>query len=86
MVPETFAKVTVPVFSGFYYKDEQAQDPTVSVAAMRQMFKELGTPNSLKEEKAFPATGAHEIASELVSNNHEGVRETTLAFLNRILK
>ena len=86
MVPETFVKVTVPVFSGFYYKDEQAQDPTVSVAAMRQMFKELGTPNSLKEEKAFPATGAHEIASELVSNNHEGVREATLAFLNRILK
>ena len=86
MVQETFAKVTVPVFSSFYYKDEQAQDPTVSVAAMRQMFKELGTPNSLKEEKAFPATGAHEIASELVSNNHEGVREATLAFLNRILK
>ena len=34
---------------------------------------------------AFPATGAHEIASELVSGNHEGVREATLKFLNRIL-
>ena len=85
MVPETFAKVTVPVFSGFYYKNEQEQDPTVSVAAMKQMFQELGTPNELKEDKAFPATGAHEIASELVSDNHEGVREATLAFLNRIL-
>lgn len=85
MVPETFAKVTVPVFSCFYYKNEQEQDPTVSVAAMKQMFKELGTPNELKEEMAFPATGAHEIASELVSDNHEGVREATLKFLNRIL-
>jgi pimeloyl-ACP methyl ester carboxylesterase len=85
MVPETFAKVTVPVFSGFYYKNEQEQDPTVSVAAMKQMFKELGTPNELKEEMAFPTTGAHEIASELVSDNHEGVREATLKFLNRIL-
>ena len=35
MIPETFAKVTVPVFSGYYYKDETAQDPTVSVAAMQ---------------------------------------------------
>ncbi|MEL0275742.1 MAG: alpha/beta hydrolase [Flavobacteriaceae bacterium] len=86
MVPETFAKITVPVFSGFYYKNEQEQDPTVSVAAMKQMFKELGTPNELKEEKSFPASGAHEIASELVSDNHEGVREATLEFLNRILK
>ena len=85
MVPETFAKVTVPVFSGFYYKNEQEQDPTVSVAAMKQMFKELGTPNELKEEMAFHTTGAHEIASELVSDNHEGVREATLKFLNRIL-
>jgi alpha-beta hydrolase superfamily lysophospholipase len=85
MVPETFAKVTVPVFSGFYYKNEQEQDPTVSVAAMKQMFKELGTPNELKEEMAFPTSGAHEIASELVSDNHEGVREATLKFLNRIL-
>ena len=47
MVSETFAKVTVPVFSCFYYKNEQEQDPTVSVAAMKQMFKELGTPNEL---------------------------------------
>ena len=85
MIPTTFAKVTVPVFSGYYYKDETAQDPTVSVAAMQQMFKELGTPENLKEEKAFPHTGAHEIASELVSNNHEGVKIATLAFLNRIL-
>ena len=52
---------------------------------MQQMFKALGTPENLKEEKAFPNTGAHEIASDLVSNNHDGVREATLAFLNRIL-
>ena len=85
MIPETFAKVTVPVFSGYYYKNESAQDPVVSVAAMRTMFTELGTPKELKEEKAFPNAGAHEIASQLVSNNHDGVRVATLAFLNRIL-
>ncbi len=85
MVPATFEKVTVPVFSGFYYKNEAAQDPVVSVAAMRQMFTELGTPAALKEERAFPNAGAHEIASHLVTENHEEVKIATLAFLNRIL-
>jgi pimeloyl-ACP methyl ester carboxylesterase len=85
MVPATFNKITVPVFSGFYYKNETEQDPTVSVAAMRQMFQELGTASHLKEEKAFPNAGAHEIASALVTENHGEVKQATLDFLNRIL-
>ncbi len=85
MVPATFNKITVPVFSGFYYKNEAEQDPTVSVAAMRQMFQELGTAPNLKEEKAFPNAGAHEIGSALVTDNHGEVKEATLEFLNRIL-
>ena len=86
MVPETFNKIKVPVFSGFYYKSETEQDPVVSVAAMREMFKELGTPTGMKKEQAFPNTGAHEIGSELVSNDIEGVRKATLDFLNQVLR
>ena len=41
MIPELFKQVTVPVFSGFYYKNEVEQDPVVSVAAYA-MFKNLG--------------------------------------------
>lgn len=85
MVPETFNKITVPVFSGFYYKSETEQDPVVSVAAMREMFQELGTPTELKKEQAFPDTGAHEIGSELVSSDIEGVRKATIDFLNQVL-
>ena len=85
MVPETFNKITVPVFSGFYYKSETQQDPVVSVAAMREMFQELGTPTELKKEQAFPDTGAHEIGSELVSSDIEGVRKATIDFLNQVL-
>ena len=85
MIPETFEKVTVPVFSGFYYKNEAEQDPVVSVAAMREMFKNLGTPNDLKQEQAFPNAGAHEIASALVTTNHQEVKVATLDFLQRIL-
>ena len=85
MVPETFNKITVPVFSGFYYKNEAEQDPVVSVAAMRQMFQALGTAQQLKEEKAFPNAGAHEIGAALVTDHHQEVKEATLEFLNRIL-
>ena len=85
MVPATFNKVTVPVFSGFYYKNETAQDPVVSVVAMREMFKALGTTNALKHEQAFPNAGAHEIASALVTDNHHEVKEATLEFLQRVL-
>lgn len=85
MVPETFNKIKVPVFSGFYYKSETQQDPVVSVAAMREMFQELGTPTELKKEQAFPDTGAHEIGSELVSSDIEGVRKATIDFLNQVL-
>ena len=67
MIPETFNKIQTPVFSGYYYKNETEQDPVVSVAAMRKMFTELGTPNALKQEQAFPNAGAHEIAAALVT-------------------
>ena len=58
MIPETFNKIQTPVFSGYYYKNEAEQDPVVSVAAMRKMFTELGTPNALKHEQAFPNAGS----------------------------
>ena len=86
MVEATFNKVKVPVFSGFYYKNEQEQDPTVSVAKMREMFQQLGTVEELKKEVAFPNAKAHEIGSALVSKDHEGVRSATLDFLNQVVK
>lgn len=32
MNPETFKKINVPVFLGYYYKDEENQDQVVSVS------------------------------------------------------
>ena len=52
---------------------------------MRKMFTELGTPNALKHEQAFPNAGAHEIAAALVTKHHQEVKEATLDFLQRVL-
>ena len=80
MIPETFAKIKVPVFMGYYYKDEENQDNVVSVDAMLEMFKHLGTPDSQKEKMAFPETGDHVMTSYLTSKDVESVTRETIRF------
>lgn len=85
MSPGTFSKIKCPVFLGYYYKNEDEQDKTVSVPAMLRMFDELGTPSALKEKKAFPETGAHVIASYIRSKDWQSVEKETDRFLSKIL-
>ena len=84
MNEDIFRKVKVPTFSGFYYKNELEQDNVVSVQAMRRMFKQLGTEDSLKLEIAFDDAGGHEIAHNLVNKNYVNVQESTLSFLQKV--
>ncbi len=84
MKPEVFRKIKQPVLVGYYYKDEEHQDQTVSVAAIRTMFEELGS--SHKTQKAFPKVGEHVIASEITSKDWKSVQETTYQFAESILK
>lgn len=80
MTPETFAKIKVPVFMGYYYKDEANQDDVVSVPAMLEMFEELGTSAAQKEKMAFPETGDHVMTSYLTSKDVESVTKETIRF------
>ena len=84
MNEDIFRKVKVPTFSGFYYKNELEQDNVVSVKAMRRMFRQLGTDDSLKLEIAFDDAGGHEIAHNLVNKNYVNVQESTLSFLQSV--
>ncbi|QJW91967.1 alpha/beta hydrolase [Spirosoma taeanense] len=86
MTTEEFQKVKQPVFMGYYYKDEDNQDKVVSVAAMLNMFDQLGTPAALKEKKAFPNAGEHVIASHFTSDDLNGVYQATKAFMTNVLK
>jgi len=81
MTPEIFQQVKQPVFMGYYYKNESEQDLVVRVDAMKQMFAQLGTPESSKTERAYPETGAHVIISGLLSKDWETVQVETLDFL-----
>jgi esterase/lipase len=80
MRKETFSQVNVPVFLGYYYKDEQHQDQTVRVDAMLDMFEQLGTPSEKKVKVAFPGAGDHVIACELTSGAVRQVTDETISF------
>ncbi|MEQ8927182.1 MAG: alpha/beta hydrolase [Fulvivirga sp.] len=85
MTTETFEKVTQPVFLGYYYKNEEEQDKTVSVSAMLEMYEQLGTPKDQKRKIAFPEAGHHVIGSELTSNAYEDVEQETVKFLEEVV-
>jgi esterase/lipase len=86
MTKATFSKVTQPVLVLYYYKNEQQQDPVVKVSAMRTMFQELGTPDSLKRMVAIPNAGSHVLASPIQSKDIISVEKEAGWFLQHILK
>jgi pimeloyl-ACP methyl ester carboxylesterase len=85
MTPETFKKVKQPVFLGYYYKNDDEKDPTVSVEAMLEMFDQLGTPPDKKMKVAFPDAGCHPIASSIYNKNYKKVEQKTFEFAEKIL-
>lgn len=85
MKEEVFKKVTVPVFLGYYYRDEKHQDPTVRVDAALKMFDQLGTPADVKVKMAFPEAGDHCIASSMYSKSVDELRAASFAFAEKFL-
>ena len=85
MNDETFSNIKQPVFLGYYYKDEEHQDHTVSVSKMLEMFDKLGTTINKKRNIAFPEAGAHVIASPLTSHSVNEVRDETFKFAEEVL-
>ena len=81
MTPATFAKIKVPVFMGYYYKNDSLQDDTVRVEDMLVMFDQLGTPDTLKRKQAFPEAKSHVITSYLNTDIYSEVAQETTAFL-----
>lgn len=85
MTKELFQSVKVPTFVGYYYKDKENQDNTVSVKAIQNMYENLGTPDSLKMEKAFPEAGSHVIACIFTSRSWEDVLNASIEYGDSVL-
>lgn len=83
---EVFKSIKQPLFMGYYYKDEAHQDKTISVSAAKEMFQNLGTPDSLKVAQAFPNAGEHVIGSYITNKNWRKVRDATFKFAEEVLQ
>lgn len=81
-----FEKVTQPLLLLYYYKDEEHQDPVVKVSAMQRMFRQIGSPESQKREKALPETGDHVIGSPIKSKDVASVIEACISFGHEVLQ
>ncbi len=86
MTEETFKKINQPLFLGYYYKNDQKKDPTVSVERMLEMFDLVSTPESKKWKVAFPNAGCHPIASGIYNKDVKSVEEKTYKFAEKVLK
>ena len=86
MREDTFKKIKIPVFMGYYFKNDSMQDKVVSVPAMLKMFDQLGTPKELKVKKAFPNAGDHVITSSLSTKSYDKVTQEVITFLIQKLK
>jgi len=85
MTPETFARISQPVFVGCYYKNEAEQDKVVSVAAIRDMMPLLGTADFKKRLIEFPDAQAHVLTNPMRSQDVEGVLNETRKFAQEVL-
>jgi len=86
MKESTFKKVTQPTLLLYYFKDDDHQDDVVKVSAMKRMFTQLATPDSLKRQIALPNAENHVLASPIKSKDVESVKKEIEKFAIEILK
>ncbi len=85
MHPKTFQKIHVPVFMGYYFKDQTHHDDVVSIPRMMDMFEQLSTANKLKRKVNFPDAGYHVIGSSYWNPDTKPVEDSTAKFLEEIM-
>lgn len=85
MTQSTFEKINQPLFLGYYYKNEDEQDETVSVKRMLEMYEQINTPENLKWKIAFPEAGCHAIPSSIYNKNVKKVEVKTFQFAEEVL-
>ena len=86
MKESTFKKINQPTLMLYYFKDEDHQDDVVKVSAMKRMFAQLATPDSLKRQVAIPNAENHVLASPIKSKDVQSVKNEVERFAIEILK
>ncbi len=86
MTEEIFNQISVPVFIGYWYKNDEEFDDVVSIDAMKQFMEDISTSVSKQKIMAFPNVASHVISSHVMSKDLESVRLATYSFAEDVLK
>ena len=84
MTKEVFAKIDVPVFLGYYYKNDEESDHIVSVPDMIDFYNAISTPDDRKVSIAYPNAERHVISSWIFSKSIDKVKNDTYVFLDEL--
>lgn len=86
LTEERFAQIHQPCLNLCYYKNEEEQDPVVSVAAMEWMHDNLATEEGAKRFVRLAEVGNHVLASPIKSHDVPGTENAIRAFIREVLK
>ena len=86
MKASVFEKIHQPLLVLYYYKDPDHQDEVVKVSAMKRMFRQVSTPDSLKRLIAIPDAANHVIGSYIKSKDLKSVMEKCDSFGSQVLR
>lgn len=86
MKASLFERIKTPTLLLYFYKNEQEQDPVVKVSAMKRMFSQLSTPDSLKRAVALPNVGNHVMGSWVKSKDLNSVQLAFEDFARQTLR
>jgi esterase/lipase len=75
-----FKQIKIPVYCGYYYKNENVQDPVVSIDAILEFQKDIATPVNKTEFEAFES-GNHVLGSIYKNDHWEEVQKEVLSFI-----
>lgn len=85
MTNETFGKVKQPIFTAYYYKDEENRDQTISIPAIKQFYEQIATPAEQQRLVALPDVGAHAMLNKFQPKDLDELYRQTWAFCEEVL-
>ena len=86
MKKEYFKKIDVPLLAAFYYQDQEHQDKTISVQAIKDNLSLIATPKEQVMIEALPTTKTHVMISSLQCKDLEIVEGKLDEFVTKILE
>lgn len=84
MTKEVFNRIDIPVFLGYYFKDEKRSDHVVSVPDMLDFYNAISTPDNQKVRVAYPDAERHVISSWIFSKSIDKVKADTYSFMDKL--